>query len=324
VSGLAPRPSPLAPPQLKVADFGIGGISASHELALDQRVTSSGTRMATVARGAYTPIYASPQQKKGNPPDPRDDVFALGVLGYQMLAADVTAERPGGKGWRRELQAQGAKPDLLDILEACWDDSAAERPADAGELLARLERVAAKEPPPVPAPPPMPLPLGDELDEAEPVAPRAKTRAAAPRPPARPVVKSSWTMMVLGTLALVLLVGVALMFATMGGGGGIATTKAGGGFTVSPSQILGDWNPADGGGRDISTVWRFGLEKVTVTTGGKTQQEGSYTLREKTLDVQWSLDGPMTYSLSMTDERTMTLQSFGKLQTTITLRRALK
>ena len=168
-SELSPGSCPLSP-ELKVADFGIGGISASHELALDQRMTSSGARMATVARGAFTPIYASPQQKRGNPPDPRDDVFALGVIGYQMLAADVTAERPGGKGWRRELQARGVKPELLDVLESCWDDSAAERPADAGELLARLERVGGKPTPP-PVPPPKPpvsdsLPIAKELNES--------------------------------------------------------------------------------------------------------------------------------------------------------------
>ena len=44
---------------------------------------------ATVARGSYTPLYASPQQMAGLPADPRDDVYALGVIWYQLLAGDL-------------------------------------------------------------------------------------------------------------------------------------------------------------------------------------------------------------------------------------------
>ena len=149
-----------SPATLKVADFGIGGVLSAHELSAVTRAPSTGARLATAARGAFTPLYASPQQKKGLPPDPRDDVFALGVIGYQLLVGDVTAERPGGKGWKRDLQTQGVSSGLLDLLEACWDDDPLERPADAGALLTRLRTT----PPPVPE-----GPRGDETRlDAEP------------------------------------------------------------------------------------------------------------------------------------------------------------
>jgi serine/threonine protein kinase len=159
-------------PVLKVADFGIGGIAARKEL--DAAYTATVSRLTTAARGAYTPNYASPQHRRGLPPDPRDDVYALGVIGYQLLVGDVTAERPGGKGWRRDLQNRGADTALLDLLESCWDDDPAERPADAGELLTRLEAKPQPLPsvpgptasPPAPSGKPEPPPIPAERREA--------------------------------------------------------------------------------------------------------------------------------------------------------------
>ncbi len=54
--------------------------------------------MASVLTGSYSPLYASPQQVRGDKPDPRDDVYALGVIWYQLLAGDLTAphRRAGG------------------------------------------------------------------------------------------------------------------------------------------------------------------------------------------------------------------------------------
>src|SRR5262245_13396948 len=63
----------------RISDFGLGGLATT-------QMTGQGTRgssirlsaLADAVRGACTPLYASPEQQKGDSPDPRDDVFALG------------------------------------------------------------------------------------------------------------------------------------------------------------------------------------------------------------------------------------------------------
>ena len=68
--------------------------------------------LPSAVRGAYTPLYASPQQRRSDSkPDPRDDIHALGVMWHQFLANDLTAERPGGRGWRKKLENRGMAPD---------------------------------------------------------------------------------------------------------------------------------------------------------------------------------------------------------------------
>ncbi|WP_020469769.1 serine/threonine-protein kinase [Zavarzinella formosa] len=172
--------SSLGEPKLMVADFGIGGIASQKELNMNTTSTSKGELIALAARGAYTPHYASPQQKKGFPPDPRDDIYALGVIGYQLMIADVTAERPGGKGWRRTLREQGVTPGLLDLLESCWDDKESERPKNAGELLRQLAGIVpAGEP--VAAPPERPK-KPEPRKERPPERPEPKRQAKPEKP----------------------------------------------------------------------------------------------------------------------------------------------
>src|SRR5581483_1057782 len=87
--------------RLKVADFGIGGVAARQALGQASRQAASAFLLTTAVHGSYTPLYASPQQKQGQPPDPRDDVFSLGVIWYQLLTGSLTAARPGGSRWRQ-------------------------------------------------------------------------------------------------------------------------------------------------------------------------------------------------------------------------------
>src|SRR5262249_21495500 len=61
------------------ADSGIGGTAARQ--ACEETVgPSRAAFLATALRGSCTPLYASPQQLRGEAPDPRDDVHALGVI----------------------------------------------------------------------------------------------------------------------------------------------------------------------------------------------------------------------------------------------------
>jgi formylglycine-generating enzyme required for sulfatase activity len=122
-----------------VTDLGIGGISPSPTVReATERTDDRGKPSTRVLWGAYTPLYASPEQKRGGPSAPQDDVHALGVIWYQLLTGDLSAGRPGGKGWRRQLAAKGMAQALIDLLEACIDDEPSERPADAADLADRL------------------------------------------------------------------------------------------------------------------------------------------------------------------------------------------
>ena len=90
-----------------------------------------------VLLGSHTDLYASKQQKGVHKPDPRDDVFARGVLWYQLLIGDLTSERPGGN-WHKKVRDLGLSEGLLDLLGGCVDDDPAERPANAAELAEQL------------------------------------------------------------------------------------------------------------------------------------------------------------------------------------------
>src|SRR5262249_6830761 len=81
--------SPAGKLQFKVADFGIGHVTAREAILSSTR--GAGNRsglLTTLVQGSYTPLYASPQQVRGEPADPRDDVYALGVIWYQLLTGD--------------------------------------------------------------------------------------------------------------------------------------------------------------------------------------------------------------------------------------------
>lgn len=67
--------------------------------------------------------------------DARGDIIGLGVLWYQMLTGDVTKLPPAD--WRRQLEELHVPDWQLDVLQACWEDTA-QRLADGPMLVQRL------------------------------------------------------------------------------------------------------------------------------------------------------------------------------------------
>jgi tetratricopeptide (TPR) repeat protein len=127
-----------------IANFGLGGIKASQ--ALEQtRQGGTGEQMQTALKGAHTSLYASPEQKRGEEPDPRDDVHALGVIWYQLLIGDFTEGAPAGGAWRKSLAQRGLPTKLLDLLESCFEAKAFHRPMNAAVVTAQLEAILAEE-----------------------------------------------------------------------------------------------------------------------------------------------------------------------------------
>ena len=71
---------------IKVLDFGIAR-------AVKKPGQSDTTVFDAGKLGALTPTYASPEMLVGGPPDPRDDIYALGVVSYILLAGDHPYDR---------------------------------------------------------------------------------------------------------------------------------------------------------------------------------------------------------------------------------------
>ena len=143
--------------RLKLADFGIGGVAASRIVARSRIGAStmdylSLADQASLFRGAGTPLYMSPEQRKGASPDPRHDLYALGVVWYQLLTGDVSRELH--HGWAKELTVRfGVPPSHVGLIERCvgWFD---DRPASANELLPLLKEAAGMPATDEPAAPP--------------------------------------------------------------------------------------------------------------------------------------------------------------------------
>jgi hypothetical protein len=132
---------------LKVLDFGIGGLAAD-QLQRAGRETVGGGAL-TESAGSCTPLYASPQQRRGGGPDVRDDVYALGVIWYQMLVGDVTKEPPRGGSWKKRLLEREATAGMLGLLERCLEDDPDDRPADAQILAEELMAALIEAEPPL-------------------------------------------------------------------------------------------------------------------------------------------------------------------------------
>ena len=106
-----------------------------------QQPTNSREQLLTEAvRGAYTPLYASPEQmarRRDEPADPRDDVHALGVIWYQLVTGDLTMLRVPAD-WTEEVRGRGLSKELIGLLGTCLASKAEKRPASAGILAAEL------------------------------------------------------------------------------------------------------------------------------------------------------------------------------------------
>jgi eukaryotic-like serine/threonine-protein kinase len=143
----------------RITDFGVGGaaLEAAHADGGGPMPDSSlAVRMPTMLQTVGSSKYASPEQMFGSPPSPRDDVYALGVIAYQLILADLKA-LPGNEA-ERELRALRIPSDLVALIVKSVALDPQRRPADATEWERRLadllrKKTATRAPAPKPAPP---------------------------------------------------------------------------------------------------------------------------------------------------------------------------
>jgi serine/threonine protein kinase/Tfp pilus assembly protein PilF len=156
--------------RVRVLDFGLARLSTSASSDDASRaptvspLTGEGTIVGTVP-------YMSPEQLRGEPADPRSDIFAFGVVVYELATGTHpfparTAAELVSAILRDEPAPASAKnaamPASLDALLArCLAKRPEERFASAGELLEELRRLRAHRDTPADLPSIAVLPFAD-------------------------------------------------------------------------------------------------------------------------------------------------------------------
>jgi Protein kinase domain len=115
--------------RVRIADFGLARVRG--DIAVIS-VTQSNQVVGT-------PNYMAPELRGGGAVvDARSDVFALGVVAYELLTADL----PVGN-FQRPSQRVALDPTIDRIVLRALDPDPAARFRDAGEMLAEIDSVAA-------------------------------------------------------------------------------------------------------------------------------------------------------------------------------------
>jgi serine/threonine-protein kinase len=144
--------------KVKVLDFGLAkawtgegpGATSSADLSQSPTLAHTGTAAGLILGTAG---YMSPEQARGRPVDKRTDIWAFGVVLFEMLTgrrlfdgetvSDVLAAvLKGDPDWA--LLPSGTQPDVARLLRRCLERDPRTRLRDIGEARVALDRPAAE------------------------------------------------------------------------------------------------------------------------------------------------------------------------------------
>ncbi|MCZ6699015.1 MAG: tetratricopeptide repeat protein [Planctomycetota bacterium] len=124
--------------QVRLTDFGIGELIEGSELkdaniSVEGPTTDSSSQRIDVYSRTDTRLYMAPELLVAKPSSIQSDIYALGVLLYQMVVGDLS--RPLGQGWEAEVSDEILREDI----SACVGGTPSSRLPSA-EMLFHLLR----------------------------------------------------------------------------------------------------------------------------------------------------------------------------------------
>jgi serine/threonine-protein kinase len=176
--------------KVKLMDFGIA--------------KTEGVQLTRAGFTLGTPYYMAPEQVLGRPLTPQADVYAFGILLFEL----ITGNKPiAGESVEKifqkilyeplnmePLKALRAPPALCDLIARCTAKQLTQRPQSLGPVCVELERLldplapgGARPPAPGPQPVPAPAP---QVPDASARIPSARIPSPAPARPAAPMVNT--------------------------------------------------------------------------------------------------------------------------------------
>jgi serine/threonine-protein kinase len=242
---------------VKIADFGIA------KAADDSDITRVGSVIGTAA-------YLSPEQARGEPAGPPSDLYALGVVAYQLITGRLPYQGASLTDLARQ-QETGPPTDVYDVAPECppavsdaimraLSSNPAARYQDGPEMEKALRRALEGHAPPPPPPgtdatvalghteatramAPQPRTRGHQPLQpiADPTVARPRQRAAAPAPAAaaarrrRSTGRTLFSFLMMAVIVAALIIGVIYLQDSTNG---IQTKEFGGGVTETCDHLL--------------------------------------------------------------------------------------
>jgi TolB-like protein/Flp pilus assembly protein TadD len=138
--------------QVKILDFGLAKLVESAGLGEAETLTHAPTGATEFGRVLGTVAYMAPEQARGMPVDHRADVFAFGVVLYEMLAGErpfrgtTATDTVAAILKENPLPLPASVPShLVAVIDRCLAKEPERRYQGGGDLLVALEAVRSEE-----------------------------------------------------------------------------------------------------------------------------------------------------------------------------------
>ena len=124
---------------MKISGFGFNEIFQKNiENSSTTKLEETGLP-SDFADKALASFYTSPQQKNGDKTCKQDDVYALGVIWYQLACGDFNIGPVTGSAWKKRLIEKGVSEEALKLIEQCMEYSPEDRPGDLLEVAKKIK-----------------------------------------------------------------------------------------------------------------------------------------------------------------------------------------